>query len=92
MTLDDAGPVAQEVIARGLSVRETEALVQRRGREPPIVTAPAKSVDALALERELTNAFGDRATIVWQRGGRGQLRLSFDSLERLEEILARLRG
>lgn len=97
VALEDPGPIAQEVIARQLSVRETEALVQRTIRDPQPANSrsasqQAKSVDVLALERQLTDAFGDRATLIWRGNGGGQLRLSFDSLEKLEEILVRLRG
>jgi ParB family chromosome partitioning protein len=91
VTLEDPGPVAQQVIARQLSVRETEALVQRQSREPRLVGAPIKSVDVLALERQLSEIFGDRATVVWRGKGSGQLRLSFDSMAMLEEILVKLR-
>ncbi len=92
VTLENPGPVAQQVIARQLSVRETEALVQRRGREPVEPAPTVKSPDTLALERELTNIFGDRAAIVWHAKGRGQLRLNFDSPARLDELLRKLRG
>ena len=83
--------IAREVLARDLSVRETEALVKRRTepQRPPAAPPPA-DVHTRAAEDRLKVALGTRVRIV-RRGKRGRIEITFvseDELQRLYEQLA----
>ena len=94
LALESPEPVAQEVVDKGLSVRETEALA----RQPAARLAadetdpmPAGLKDELkTLERELSDLL-DLRVKVRLRGDKGEVRLRFDSLQDLENLMARLR-
>ena len=83
--------IAREVLARDLSVRETEALVKRRSEPPrPAPEPPPPDVHTRAAEDRLKVALGTRVRIV-RRGKRGRIEISFvseDELQRLYEQLA----
>ena len=80
------------VAKKGLSVRETEALVRR-------LTAPARAESEAAgapdanvrrLESELGEKLGAKVTFRQGAHGRGQLIISYSSLEELDGILAHI--
>ena len=76
------------VIEQGLSVRQTEALAERRAREPePRIKDP----DMVALERDLSEELGLRVEIT-ARGQTGAVRVHYRNLEQLDAFLARLRS
>ena len=83
--------LAREVIARGLSVRETEALVKRAATSPPPAPPPppAKDVHTRAAEDQLRLALGTDVTIHRKRKG-GLVEIAFvneDELQRIYEYL-----
>jgi len=83
--------VARDVIARGWSVRETEALVKKESAAPASkpTTTPAKDVHTRAAEEQLHLALGTPVTIVRKRKG-GTIEIAFgneDELQRLYEYL-----
>lgn len=87
----DQRRIAREVVARGLSVRETEALVKRT-LEPPARSAPApkaKDADTRAAEEQLHRAIGSKVDIV-RRGKGGQVVIAFASEDELQRIFDRL--
>lgn len=85
--------VAREVIARGLSVRETEAVVKRAidqsGGKTPGATPASKDVHTRAAEEAMHRAIGSPVEIVRQgKGGRVVIRFtSEDELQRLYDYL-----
>ncbi len=81
---------AREVIARGLNVRQTEALVQRgAGRTSRRRGRPALDADCAALARTLTERLGLRVEILpGQRGG--TVRIHYDDLDQLDGLIALL--
>jgi len=85
--------VALLVARKGLSVRETEALV-RRLQAPHAPVAPDGSVErdpnVTRLEQELAEKLGARVAIQAGRGGRGKLVVSYNSLDELDGILAHI--
>lgn len=84
--------LAEEVIRRGLSVRETEKLAQARkpGRsKPPQRIAP--DADIAALERQLSELLGVPVA-VRHTGGSGSITLSYSTLDQLDMICQRLTG
>lgn len=85
----DPAAAARTVIARGLNVRQTEALVQK-GAQAPEERAP-RDPETVALERELSSLLGLRVTIA-QEGRGGSLKVAYRSLDQLDALLERLRG
>jgi len=85
--------VALLVARKGLSVRETEALV-RRLQTPHGAAAPDGSAErdpnVTRLEQELAEKLGARVAIQAGRGGRGKLVVSYNSLDELDGILAHI--
>lgn len=91
---DDADQrrVARDVIARGLSVRETEALVRKTSEAATPAAAPApKPVDVhtRAAEDRLRLALGTRVRIVRQ-GTHGRIEIEFGSEDELIRLYDQL--
>jgi ParB family chromosome partitioning protein len=84
--------VAREVLARALSVRETESLVKKIV-DDPAAKAPAKparaDVHTRAAEERLRMLFGTRVRIV-RRGTRGRIEIDFGSEDELIRIYEQL--
>ena len=88
--------LANLVIAKRLSVRETEKLVQRAQEEAAgtIEQRPVreKSGDILRLEEELSDALATPVVFKMGAKGKGQVVIDFADLDVLDGLLARLRG
>lgn len=83
---------AREVVARGLSVRETEALVRRLlAPAAPKPVNPQHGADVRQLERELSETVGAAVSIEHRRGGKGRLVIDYASLEQLDGLLGYFR-
>jgi ParB family chromosome partitioning protein len=88
----DQRRTARDVIARNLSVRETEALIKKIGDQAaPPAAAPAKPVDVhtRAAEERLRLALGTRVRIV-RKGPRGKIEIDFGSEDELIRIYEQL--
>jgi ParB family transcriptional regulator, chromosome partitioning protein len=85
--------LARDVIARTLSVRETESLVKKIGEEnaPPSAPAAPKAVDVhtRAAEEKLKFLLGTRVRIV-RHGTRGRIEIDFTSEDELIRIYEQL--
>jgi ParB family transcriptional regulator, chromosome partitioning protein len=98
-TAEDADELAREVITKGLSVRQTEALAKRvrPGAGSDIARASARragqviNADLEALERQLTDMTGLRVQVS-HNGTKGALTLHYSSLDQLDMICQRLSG
>jgi ParB family chromosome partitioning protein len=77
--------------AKQLSVRETEALVQRLLRSPAARRRKKSDRDLARLEDELSERLGTTVEIRTARKGRGKLVLHYSSLDHLEALLKRLK-
>src|SRR6516162_5271145 len=86
----DPASLAEEVVRRGLNVRATERLVQRRAEARPS-KPPPRDADTVALERELAAVLGLRVTLEAKKRG-GNLTLRYASLDQLDRVLRLLRG
>ena len=84
---------ARQVVARGLSVRETEKLVKRLlgGAGKPPAQAKRIDPDIRRLEDELGERLGAKVALEQGRGGKGKLVISYNSLDELDGILERIR-
>lgn len=83
--------VAKQVVAKGLSVRQTEALVRKIQQGlPQVVVAQKPSSDVLKLEESLSEKVGVPVAITHSAKGKGKMVLSYNSLDELDGILAHL--
>ncbi len=87
----DPAALATEVVRRGLNVRATERLVQRRAQMPARPEPRLRDADTLALERNLAATLGLRVTLAPKRRG-GALTLHYSSLDQLDRLLRLLRA
>ncbi len=84
--------VAALVAKKGLSVRETEALVRRMlAHAEGATAAPEKPADPniRKLESDLTDKLGAKVAIRHLASGKGKLVVSYNSLDELDGILER---
>ncbi|MBN9048768.1 MAG: ParB/RepB/Spo0J family partition protein [Rhizobiales bacterium] len=89
----DAETIAQDVVARGLSVRDLEA----RMREPAAPSsgvaaskpAVVKDADTRALEKRLSDVLGLKVAID-HRGEGGSVTIRYSTLDQLDEVVRRL--
>ena len=87
--------LANQVVAKRLSVRETEKLVTRTVEEAANPVEPRvkeKSGDIARLEEELSDALATPVVFKMGNKGRGQLVIDFADLDVLDGLLSRLRG
>jgi ParB family chromosome partitioning protein len=80
--------LARQVIERGLSVRQTEALAREIVRpEAPARQAPVKDADTRALEADLTANLRLKVMIDHKQGGQsGEVRIHYTTLEELDGL------
>ncbi len=94
ITAPNASDLARVVIARGLSVRQTEKLV----KEPKVLSkerAPksAKDADTRALEGDLSAALNMAVSIAHNPGQEGgSITIRYKNLEQLDELCRQLAG
>ncbi len=88
--------LANQVIAKRLSVRETEKLVARALEEqnapPAAARQKEKSGDIVRLEEELSDRLATPVAFKMGPKGRGQMIIDFADLDVLDTVLARLRA
>jgi len=80
-----------QVIARDMSVRETEEYVRRlKGEKTQSKPKPAPLADIVALEERLQSSLGTKVNLRHSKQGRGTLTLHFYSDEELNSLLDKL--
>jgi ParB family chromosome partitioning protein len=94
LTSPDPEGLARRVVDGGLSVRQAEALAREASERPaaPKVAAAGvrpKDADTRALEQDISEALG-LAVTVDHKGGRGEVRIVYRTLEQLDDICRRL--
>jgi len=92
LPLDEAQQLqlAREVVAKGLSVRQTEELVRKAQQIPKPTEAKADDADINHLQNRLSNAIGAAVTIKQSAKGKGKMTISYATLDQLDGIIARL--
>lgn len=81
--------LARDVVAKQLSVRETEVLVKKAAAPPPKREEPEKDVHTRAAEEKMRFALGTRVRIV-RKGKGGRLEIDFASEDELHRIYEQL--
>ena len=94
LTAPDPAALAKNVVARGLSVRETERLASL-AKAPPRTGTKAlplggkKTADLMALERDLSERLGLVVSIE-SRGTGGSLTVAYKTLDQLDDVIEKL--
>jgi ParB family transcriptional regulator, chromosome partitioning protein len=93
----NAAELAEDIIARGLNVRQVEAMARKSGKEQAKEVRTAhrggggKDADTVALEKRVSDALGLKVTVD-HRDGEGVLHIHYRDLEQLDEVLRKLEG
>jgi ParB family transcriptional regulator, chromosome partitioning protein len=85
--------IAQDIIKRGLNVRQIEIEMRKEGRAQArevAGTSRAKDADTKALERRLSDALGLEVAVDHRADGGGTLRIKYRDLEQLDGVLRKL--
>lgn len=89
VSTSDPATLARTIVSKGMSVRDAERLAQndiKAQSDPrPAGRKDDKDSDTLALERTLSDTLGLDVSIN-HRGNGGQVKISYKTLEQLEEI------
>jgi ParB family chromosome partitioning protein len=89
----NAEALAEQIVDRGLNVRQVEAWTRKDGakqaRDAKSGKRAHKTPDMIALEKRVSDALGLQVTID-HRDGAGTLHVNYSSLEQLEDVLRRL--
>jgi ParB family chromosome partitioning protein len=93
---EDQSRAADQVVKRGLSVRETERLVRRLQSEAeqpvrPNRSAVAEDPDIRRLVNDLSEKLGAKVDLQQGAKGKGRLVIGYNSLDELEGILEHIR-
>ncbi|KAA1174136.1 ParB/RepB/Spo0J family partition protein [Marinobacter salinexigens] len=86
--------VAKQVVAKSLSVRQTEALVRRIQQQSPeqkTTGKPALDPNIRALQDDLAERLGARVSIAHGQKGKGKLVIEYSSLDELDGILGHIK-
>jgi ParB family chromosome partitioning protein len=97
LAVDNASQInlANQVVAKRLSVRDTEKLVTRSQEEEqatPGSRLKEKAGDIVRLEEELSDKLATPVVFKMGAKGRGQMIIDFADLDILDGVLARLRA
>ncbi|MEM8579254.1 MAG: ParB/RepB/Spo0J family partition protein [Pseudomonadota bacterium] len=92
ITADDPSALARQVVAKGLSVRETEALGKPKNAARKAAAAPAdKDADTKALEADLSAGLALKVVLNHKPGAEaGQMVIHYTSLEELDDLCRKL--
>lgn len=93
LTLDVAkqNDAARTIVAKGLSVRQTEALVRRLQQEKITTGETRIDPDVKRLQDDLSDRLGAPVLIQHSAKGKGKLVISYTSLDELDGILAHIK-
>jgi ParB family chromosome partitioning protein len=85
--------LANEIAARGLSVRQAERLATRAQADKGKTHRPnAPDRDIAALEEELSDRLGTKVSILPGKKGAGRLVIGYGDLDYLDQLLTKLRA
>ncbi|MBE0364560.1 chromosome partitioning protein, ParB family [Pseudoalteromonas ulvae UL12] len=87
---DIQSETARIVVAKVLTVRETEKLVKNTLEPVPEKPEVVKDPDVEQLERQLSDNLGANVAISYNKKGKGKMVISYTSLEELDGIIERI--
>jgi len=89
ITADDPTVLASEVISKGLSVRQTEALAKASGRPPKQAKRPAeKDADTRSIEGDLSAQLSMKVSIDQANDGQsGKMTIKYKNLDQLDALM-----
>lgn len=93
---DEQSQAAALVVKKGMSVRETEALVRKLKQaasetsKPEAVSVIEDDPDVRRMLQGLTEKLGAQVQLKQSAGGKGKLTISYNSLDELEGIMAHI--
>jgi ParB family chromosome partitioning protein len=92
LTLESAvqQQAAREVVAKGLSVRQTEDLARRLQQPKKDQPKPTKDADVERLQEQLSDSLGAKVGIRQNAKGKGLITINYASLDQLDGIIQRL--
>ncbi len=82
--------IYREITEKGLSVRQTEELVRKLYKSPPVVKPSAKSGLSPAYKRiedNLASHFGTKVTLKHSKSGTGSIALEYYSLQEFNKLI-----
>ncbi len=88
----NAEELAEEIVTRGLNVRQVEAMARKSGKEQARALKPrrpAKDPNTVALEKRLSDTLGLQVSVD-HRGKWGILHIHYRDLDQLDAIIRRL--
>ena len=98
ITASDPMEIAKQILAMGLSVRQTEDYVRdqtksRHAKSDGAIAAAQRDPNVVALEQELSLTLGLKVAIETNKGGTsGTLAIHYHTLDQLDAVLAKLRA
>ncbi len=79
---------AQQVVLKGLTVRDTEKLVKKLQQPPKPAVTKAVDQEVEQWQDNLSDKLGAQVAITRQKSGRGKIVINFDESEKFKQILA----
>lgn len=85
--------IAKQIVAKGLSVRQTETLVRsyQEQKAKPKTETPKASADVRQLQESLSEKLGAEVLIQHSAKGKGKLVINYNSLDELDGILGHIK-
>ncbi|OUS10734.1 chromosome partitioning protein ParB [Gammaproteobacteria bacterium 53_120_T64] len=84
--------VARIVVGKGLTVRQTEALVRQWQNKKQLIAPPtSKNPDIKRLEQKLSEQLGAGVAIQHSTAGKGKMVIRYNSLDELDGILTHIK-
>ncbi len=85
--------LAHQIVEKGLSVRDTERLVQEASHAPKAGHRAVARLDpdSRRLQEELSESLGAQVRLKPRRGGRGSLLIEYASLDELQGLITKLK-
>jgi ParB family chromosome partitioning protein len=87
----DPEAMAKRIVEAGMTVRDAEVLGDQ-GKAKPKRVSKSKDPDTVALEKALSDATGLKVVINHRKGGTGEIRIRYLSLEQLDDVCRRLKS
>lgn len=96
VTANEPEKLAKQIVEQGLSVRQAETMAQSSGHDQRNKGANSKAsgadknADIIALEKRLADALGLRVSVSFKADASGEVKISYSTLEQLDEVCRRL--